>query len=139
MHLHRLKEELDVKDVKSPLHCRTEVYKHLKVMLKTRNTNSYVQLWQYSWRPNQLWNLQHLALIWVLLVVLVHHLVAIWLKKTLELTVAKSQTLSAQIWSALQSVLKDLKPCYPLNFVSLHFVCVTLGEFWAFEVYLMFL
>ena len=38
LYLHRLKEKLDVKDLKSPLHCRTWVYKHLKVMLKARNT-----------------------------------------------------------------------------------------------------
>ena len=32
-----LKEKLHVEDVKSPLHCRTWAYKHLKVMLKARN------------------------------------------------------------------------------------------------------
>ena len=107
LYLHRLKEKLDVKDIKSPLHRASCTYKHLKVMPKARNTNSYVQLWQYSQRPNQLRNLQHLTLIWVLLRSNTSSSSGCHItQNTLELTVTKSPTLSAEIQWASQSILK---------------------------------
>ena len=108
LYLHRLKEKIDVKDVKSPLHCRTLVgvqalkshakgKKHkqvcaaVAVFLKTKpitkSTTSSPDLSPVSSTSSS--SGRHVT-------------------QTLELTVTKSETLSAEIQWALQSVLKGL-------------------------------
>ena len=42
------KREARCKGCKKSFTLSNMAYKHLKVMSKARNTNSYVQLWQYS-------------------------------------------------------------------------------------------